>query len=273
MGAALAYYTLFSVAPLLLIVISIAGLIFGADAARGAIFIQLQGLIGSKGATAIQGLLQSVNKPSQGIMNMIIGIGVLIIGASTVFNELQSDLDRIWRTPEQNKSSGIWNLLRTRLLSFGMIMGVGFLLTVSLVLSAALSALSAWWSPIFGQWIVLAHVVNFLISFSLTVTMFAMLYKFIPSVHIAWRDVWIGASVTAFLFSIGKFLIGLYIGKTGVASGYGAAGSLVVVLLWVYYSAQIFLLGAEFTFAYCHEFGSRKGQEKLERASLAGQGV
>lgn len=273
MGAALAYYTLFSVAPLLLIVISVAGLVFGPDAARGAIFDQLQGLIGPRGATAIEGLLQSVDKPSQGILNTIIGFVVLIVGATTVFNELQSDLDRIWRIPEQNKSGGIWNLLRTRLLSFGLIMGIGFLLTVSLVLSAALSALSAWWSPMFGAWVMLAHIVNFVISFGLTVTMFAMIYKFIPSVHIAWRDVWTGAAVTGLLFSIGKFLIGLYIGKTSVASGYGAAGSLVVVLLWVYYSAQIFLLGAEFTFAYCHEFGSRKGQEKPEKVSVTRQGA
>ncbi|MDB5763205.1 MAG: ribonuclease [Herminiimonas sp.] len=260
MGAALAYYTLFSIAPLLLIVISIAGLVFGVEAARGEIFGQLQGLMGEQGALAVQGLLESVNKPAQSVAATIIGVILLLIGATSVFGELQDALDRIWRAPERNKGAGIWKLLRSRLLSFGMILGIGFLLMVSLVLSAGLAALGKWWGPLFAGWEILAHAINFILGFALTTAVFAMIYKIMPRVSIHWQDVWIGAIVTAFLFTIGKFLIGLYIGKSSVASGFGAAGSLVVVLVWVYYSAQIFLMGAEFTWAYTHISGSRKGQ-------------
>jgi membrane protein len=267
MGAALAYYTMFSIAPLLLIVISVAGLIFGVEAARGEIFSQLQGMMGEEGAAAIQGLLESASKPAKSIAATILGILLLLVGATTVFGELQDDLDRIWRAPDRDKTAGIWGLLRARLLSFGMILGIGFLLMVSLVFSAALSALGKWWGPMFGGWEVLAQLVNIVVSFGLITTVFAMIYKVMPRVHIAWHDVWIGAAVTALLFTIGKLLIGLYIGKSGVASGFGAAGSLVVVLLWVYYSAQIFLLGAEFTWAYAHAFGSRKGQTPARTAA------
>ena len=261
MGAALAYYTVFSIAPLLLIVISVAGLIFGMEAARGEIFGQLRDLMGDEGAAAIQGLLESVNRPEQSVIGTIIGVVLLLIGATTVFAELQNDLDRIWLAPEREEGSGLWSLIRSRLLSFGMILGIGFLMIVSLVFSAALSALGKWWSPLFGDWKALLHAVNFVVSFALVTTVFAMIYKIMPRASIAWHDVWIGATVTALLFTIGKFLIGLYIGKTGVASGFGAAGSLVIVLVWVYYSAQIFLLGAEFTWAYAHDHGSRKGQQ------------
>lgn len=261
MGAALAYYTIFSIAPLLLIVISVAGLVFGQEAATGEIFGQLQGMMGEEGAAAIQGMVESMNEPGRGAIGTIVGVVLLIVGATTVFGELQSDLDRIWRAPERAKSSGIWGLIRTRLLSFGMILAIGFLLMTSLVFSAALSALGKWWGPLFGGWEFLAHTIHFLVSFALITVVFAMIYKYMPSVQIPWRDVWIGAIVTALLFTIGKFLIGLYIGKAGVASGFGAAGSLVVVLVWVYYSAQIFLFGAEFTSVYSHAHGSRQGQE------------
>lgn len=267
MGAALAYYTMFSIAPLLLIVISVAGLIFGEEAAAGEIFAQLQGMMGEEGATAVQGLLESVSQPDRGAIGTIFGIVLLLVGATTVFGELQDDLDRIWRAPERAKGGGLWSLLRARLLSFGMILGIGFLLITSLIFSAALAALGKWWSPIFGGWEVLAHVVNFIVSFAMVTAAFAMIYKIMPRVSIAWHDVWIGAVVTAILFTIGKFLIGLYVGKAGVASGFGAAGSLVVVLVWVYYSAQIFLLGAEFTWAYSHAHGSRKGQSPQPRAT------
>jgi membrane protein len=260
MGAALAYYTVFSIAPLLLIVIAIAGLIFGVEAARGEIFGQLQGMMGDEGAAAIQGLMESASKPAKSLTATIIGVSLLLLGATTVFAELQSALDRIWRAPAREQTSGIFALLRARLLSFGMILGIGFLLMVSLVASAALSALGKWWAPLFGAWEVLLQVVNVAVSFALVTAAFAMIYKFMPRVHIPWRDVWIGAAVTALLFTVGKLLIGLYIGKSGVTSGFGAAGSLVVVLVWVYYSAQIFLLGAEFTWAYAHTFGSRKGE-------------
>jgi len=265
MGAALAYYTLFSVAPLLLIVISVAGLVFGQDAARGEIVAQLQGLMGDDAAKAIEGLLASVSQPSKGILSTIVGLVVLLVGATTVFGELQDDLDRIWRAPARKKT-GLWGLLRARVLSFGLILGVGFLLIASLVVSAALSALGKWWAPVFGGWEVLAQVANFAVSFGLITAIFAMIYKIMPRVHIEWRDVWVGSAVTALMFTIGKFAIGLYIGRSGVASGFGAAASLVVLLIWVYYSAQIFLLGAEFTWAYAHAHGSLKTQPAPERA-------
>jgi membrane protein len=259
MGAALAYYTMFSIAPLLLIVISIAGLIFGVEAARGEIVGQLQGLMGQKGAEAVQGLLESVNKPVEGVTATLVGGILLLIGATSVFGELQDALDRIWRAPKRQKG-GIWSLLRARLLSFGMIMGIGFLLMVSLVVSAALAALGKLWGPLFADWKTLANVINFLFGFALTTTVFAMIYKIMPRVKVHWSDVWIGAAVTALLFTFGKSLIGLYIGKSGVTSGFGAAGSLVVFLVWVYYSAQTFLMGAEFTWAYALTSGSRKEQ-------------
>lgn len=259
MGAALAYYTAFSIAPLLLIVISVAGLVFGVEAARGEIVGQLQGLMGRQGAQAVQGLLESVNKPAESITATLVGVILLLIGATSVFGELQDALDRIWRAPKRHKG-GIWNLLRARLLSFGMITGIGFLLMVSLVVSAGLAALGKLWGPLFADWQILANVTNFLFSFALSTTVFAMIYKTMPRVKVDWSDVWIGSVVTALLFTIGKFLIGLYIGKSGVTSGFGAAGSLVVLLVWVYYSAQIFLMGAEFTWAYALTFGSRKKQ-------------
>lgn len=262
MGAALAYYTMFSAAPLLLIVVSVAGLVFGQEAARGEIFAQLQGLMGEQGAAAVQGLLQSVNQPRDGALGTLIGMGVLFVGATTVFAELQDALDRIWRAPLRSRSSSVWKLLRARLLSFGMILGIGFLMMVSLVLSAAFAALGHWWAPVFGEWELLAQAINFALSFGLSTVIFAMIYKTMPRAVVAWHDVWIGAAVTSLLFSIGKLLIGLYIGKSSVTSGFGAAGSLAVVLLWVYYSAQIFLMGAEFTWVYAHRLGSRQGEPR-----------
>jgi len=259
MGAALAYYTMFSIAPLLLIVISIAGLIFGVDAARGEIVGQLKDLMGYQGAQAVQGLLESVNKPSESVAATLVGVVLLLIGATSVFAELQDALDRIWRAPKRI-TGGIWSLLQARLLSFGMILGIGFLLMVSLVISAALSALGKWWGPMLADWKFVANAINFLASFIFTTTMFAMIYKIMPRVKVAWADVWIGATVTALLFTVGKFLIGLYIGKSSLTSGFGAAGSLAVLLVWVYYSAQIFLMGAEFTWAYAMTFGSHKHQ-------------
>ena len=258
MGAAIAYYTLFSIAPLLLIVISVAGLVFGDEAARGAILAQVQELMGPESATAIQGMLQRVNKPAHGVLGAALGVGLSLLGASTVLGELQSALDRIFQVPKDAGPKGLWALLRKRLLSFGMILGIGFLLMVSLVLSAVLAALSKWWEPVFGAWQALAQASNLALSLALITFLFAMIYKFVPRARLAWRDVWIGAIVTSVLFTIGKYLIGLYLGRTGVSSGYGAAGSVVVMLVWVYYSAQIFLLGAEFTWAYACRYGSRK---------------
>jgi membrane protein len=212
MGAAISYYTLFSIAPLLLIVISVAGLVFGEQAARGAIFGELQGIMGADAARTVQTMLASVDKPSQGIVGAVTGAVTMLIGATTVFAELQNDLDRIWRAPVAAKASGIWGLLRTRILSFGLILGVAFLLMVSLVVSAGLAALGKWWAPFFGAWEVLLHLANLLVSFGFITVLFAMIYKWLPRVDIRWRDVWIGAAFTSLLFSIGKFLIGLSLG-------------------------------------------------------------
>jgi len=259
MGAALAYYTLFSIAPLLLIVIAIAGQIFGIEAARGEIVSQLRGLMGNQGAQAVQALLESVREPAGNFIAMTVGGLILLIGATSVFGELQDALDRIWRAPKRDKD-GIWHVVRSRILSIGMILGIGFLLMVSLVASAALAALSKLWGPLFSGWEVLANLIDIVVSFTFSTTLFAMIYKVMPRVNVAWSDVWIGAAVTALLFTVGKFLIGLYIGKSGLASGFGAAGSLVVLLVWVYYSAQIFLMGAEFTWIYALTFGSHQEQ-------------
>lgn len=258
MGAALSYYSVFSMAPLLLIVISVAGLVFGEEAARGELFGQLAGLMGADAARTLETLLASVNKPAQGIVSTLIGLGVLLIGATTVFGELQNALDRIWRAPARNTSGGLWNLLHTRLLSFGMVLGIAFLLMVSLVLGAVVSALGKWWGDAFVGWEIVAQLINIVLGFALTTGVFAMIYKIMPRVHVRWYDVWIGAAVTALLFTLGRFLIGLYIGKSGVASSFGAAGSLIVIFVWVYYSAQVFLMGAEFTWLYAKQYGSMR---------------
>lgn len=264
MGAALAYYTLFSIAPILIIAIAVAAFVFGEEAARGEIITQLRGLLGDEGATAIQGLLESANKPTQGIVATIASVGLLIVGATTVFAELQIDLDRVWKAPAAARKGGLWALLRSRLLSFGVVLALGFLLLVSLIVSAALGAVGRWWGGYFEGWDVFLEIVNFVFALLVTTGMFAMIYKLLPSVKIAWRDVWIGAIVTALLFALGKSLIGLYIGHSSVASGFGAAGSFVVLLVWVYYSTQIFLLGAEFTGVYAREHGSHAGQVPLK---------
>jgi membrane protein len=260
MGAALAFYTMFSVAPLLLLVTSIAGLVFSEESARGEIFAQMQSMLGTQGALAVQGLLESVRRPAGSVLAAVFGSIFLFIGATSVFAELQDAFDRIWRVPARAGSSGLWRLVRARLLSFGMILGIGFILMVSLAFSAAVAALSRWWDPLFDGWATVAYTINLALSLVLSTAVFAMIYKSMPQVRIDWRDVWIGAVVTSLLFITGKFLIGVYLGRSAISSRFGAAGSLVVVLLWVYYSAQVFLFGAEFTWAYSHKFGSRKGQ-------------
>ncbi|MEO8070802.1 MAG: YihY/virulence factor BrkB family protein [Acidobacteriota bacterium] len=260
MGAALAYYTIFSLAPMLIIVIAVAGLVFGADAARGEIVSQLGGLLGTEGAIAVQELLKSASQPAASIGASILGLIALLLGATSVFAELQSDLDRIWRAPVAIKTNGVWNLLRSRLLSFGMVLAIGFLLLVSLVVSAALSAAGKWWAPTFVGFVWLLQAVNLLVSFGITTVLFALIYKILPRVRVAWRDVWVGATATSLLFITGKFAIGLYLGVGAIASPFGAAGSLVVMLVWVYYSTQVFLLGAEFTWVFSHRHGSRAGR-------------
>ena len=259
MGAALSYYTLFSIAPLLLIVIAVAGLFFGDEAARGEITAGMRGLMGEEGAKAVEDMVANASKPKEGIIATVVGVFVLLLGATTVFGELQNALDRIWRAPAR-EAGGVWALLRSRLLSLGMILGIAFLLMVSLVLDTVLQSLSKMWGP--EGWQVVAQVFNFVLSFVLTTTVFALIYKLMPRAKIEWHDVWVGAAVTAVLFTVGKFLISLYIGRSAVASSFGAAGSLAVVMIWVYYSAQIFLLGAEFTWVYAHEHGSRRGEKR-----------
>ena len=212
--------------------------------------------------------MKSVNKPSESIVATVVGVATLLIGATTVFGELQDALNRIWRAPALTDSGGLWDLVRRRLLAFGMILTIGFLLIVSLLLSAATAAISTWMGSGFVGWEALLHVINFSISFGVTTVLFAMIYKIMPRVNIAWRDVWLGAAVTSMLFSIGKFLIGLYIGKTSVASGFGAAGSLAVLLVWIYYSTQVFLMGAEFTWVYANMYGSRRGQDRIADAPV-----
>jgi membrane protein len=268
MGAALAFYTIFSIAPLLLIVIAIAGFFFGQEAAQGEIFGQLQGMLGTTGALAVQGLLESAGRRVESVSAAAVGVLVLFIGATSVFAELQDALDRIWRAPQRARQSGLWALVRGRLLSFGMILGIGFLLIVSLSFSAALKALSKWWDPESHSWNTFTGATELALNFVLVMAVFAMIYKTMPRVSIHWRDVWVGAAVTAVLFITGKTLIGLYIGRSGISSAFGAAASLIVVLLWVYYSAQIFLFGAEFTWVYSHKYGSRRSH-RMVGANLA----
>ncbi len=205
-------------------------------------------------------MLASAQKPKQGVIASTLGILILIIGATTVFAELETNLNRVWKV-ESDKGSGLWHFTRTRLLAFGMVLAIGFLLIVSLVVGAAIAAWGKYWSGWFGELEALLQAANFVVSVAVITILFAMIYKFIPRVAIRWGDVWIGALVTSLLFTFGKFLIGLYIGKTGVESSYGAAGALAVILVWVYYSAQIFLLGAEFTKVYAESHGSRKNMK------------
>ncbi len=246
MGAALAYYTAFSLAPLLIIAIAVAGLIFGRDTAQDAVVSQFQGLLGDAGGLAIRQIMDSTADFGTSVWAVVVGISALVVTATTAFVELQDDLDRIWKT-EPRVGNGVINLIRSRVLSFGMVLFVGFLLAVSLVLSAALASLGNY---MFSGIEVALQALSFIVSFGVTTLLFAMIYKVLPNVRIDWKDVWIGAAITAVLFDIGKLLIGLYIGKTSVASSFGAAGPFVVLMLWLYYSTQIFLFGAEFTFVH-----------------------
>ena len=264
MGAAISYYTVFSLAPLLVIVIAIAGAVFGREAVTGQIVAQLSGLIGNDGAQVVQGLVAAASDTDKGLIAGLISVVVLLIGATTVFAELQSALDRIWHVPVAQKPSGIMALLRTRLVSFGLILGVAFLLMVSLSVSAGIAAFGAWAGGMLPGSELLLQALNMAISVCIATLLFAMIYKLMPSTPIAWRDVWIGAGVTAVLFEVGKLLIGLYLGKSGVTESFAAAGSLVVLLAWVYYAAQVFLLGAEFTKVYADAHGSLSGAKAVE---------
>jgi membrane protein len=257
LGAAVAYYTVFSLAPLFIIAVSIAGLVFGREAAQGQIFEQLRALIGETSAAAMQDVVESANsKPATGVLAAIVGIVALIIGASGVFAQLQASLNAIWRV-ESKPGRGIWGLVQDRILSFGFILIVGFLLLISLILTAIVAFIGTWFGGFVPGVEMLIQILNGILSLAIITLLFAMIFKFLPDVEIAWRDVWIGALITAALFTAGKEILGLYLGKSGVASSYGAAGSLIVLLLWVYYSAQIVFFGAEFTKAYANRFGTR----------------
>ena len=226
--------------------------------------------MGEQGAAAVEALLKNVNRPAQGIVATAVGIVALLVGAMSVFGELQDSLDRIWRAPAPPGGSSLLQLLRGRLLSFGMVFGIGFLVVVSLLASAALAALGKWWAPMFGGWSMLASAVDLVLGFAVVTAGFALIYKVVPRVRIQWRDVWVGAAVTALLFTLGRFAIGFYLGRATFASGFGAAASIVVLLVWVYYSAQIFLLGAEFTWIYAHAFGSLSPSPRSAGAANAG---
>jgi membrane protein len=258
MGAALAYYTLFSLAPVLIVAIAIAGLIFGADAVRGEIVGQVEGLVGHAGAQAVQSMLEGAAKPSSSIPATIVGVVTFFLGATGSFLELQGDLDAIWRVKPKPGGHFLRDLARQRLISFGLVLGFAFLLLTSLVVSAALAAAHTYMGNAFPGVTILWEALNVLISLGVITLLFAMIYKVLPDVKLAWSDVWVGGLVTAGLFTIGKFLIGLYLGTSAFASAYGAAGSVIVVLVWVYYTAQIILLGAEFTRAYVDEFSPRR---------------
>jgi membrane protein len=269
MGAALAFYTLFSMAPLLLLAIAIAGLVIGADTARDLLMNQLSALLGAQGAGAIGAVLAAADDRTDGLLAAALSIATLVLGATTVFAELRRDLDRIWSV-ETPPVTGVWDIVRARILSFSMVLVIGFLLMVSLVVSATVAALGGMWSGAFPGSVVVMRALEFLGSFAVITGLFAMIYKILPTVRLAWGDVWIGAAVTSLLFWVGKYLIGLYIGRSAIASPFGAAGTLVVVIVWVYYSAQIFFLGAEFTRAYALGHGSRRGAAGDQRASSSG---
>jgi membrane protein len=258
-GAAMSYYTVTSFAPVLLIVIAIAGLVFGEDAARGAIVGQVQGLMGVQAAAMLQSVLRSASDQSTGTLAGLVGLGTLIVTASGVFSEMQSALNAVWRA--QPQGTAMSRLVRARLLGLGLVAALGFLLLVSLVITAGLTALGHWLDGIVPAASLLLQLVTFLVSFGLLALIFAGIYKVLPDRRLAWRDVLVGAVVTAFLFTVGKSLIGLYLGSSSMASSYGAAGGLLILLVWVYYSSQIFLLGAEFTKVYATRHGSFRDHE------------
>ena len=256
LAAALSYYTLFSLAPLLLIAIGVAGLVFGREAAQNQIVESLQGMIGQDSAQSVQEMIQASNeKPKTGVLSTIIGFVALLFGAGGVVGQLQTSLNKVWEvTPKPGQ--GIWGFLRQRFFSFAMVLAIGFLLLVSLVVTAVLSSFTSMLSSFLGDATFVAHAIDILVSFGFVTLLFALIYKYVPDVEIQWRDVWVGAALTSILFTVGKYLIGLYIGTSGVSSTFGAAGSLITILVWVYYSSLIFFLGAEFTRVYATQYGS-----------------
>lgn len=257
LGAALAFYTIFSLPALLILVIAVAGLAFGTDAAQGQIVAEVQGFIGEESAKTLQAVIESARKPEAGIIATLVGLVTLLIGATGVFGELEDALNIVWNVPKKT-GFNVLGLIKSRFLSFTLILGTGFLLLVSLVVSAGIAAVGKYSNRLFSDTEILLQLGSTAISLTVITVLFAMIYKILPKVKVAWKDVWIGAFLATLLFTLGKSLIALYIGKSGVASTYGAAGSLVVILIWVYFSAQVFLLGAEFTQVYSRRHGSHK---------------
>ena len=256
LGASLAYYTLFALAPILIVAITIAGFVFGADVVQRQVTGEISGLVGPQGGEAVKAMLRGANQRGNDALATGVGLITFFIGSTGAFLELQTALNAIWRV-KPKPDAGIKDMLLQRLLSFGLVIGVGFVLLVSLLVSAALTALNRYLGGLVPEIAVVWQGVNTLVSLGVVTLLFAMIYQFLPDVDLKLRHVWVGALVTAGLFNIGKYLIGLYLGTSGVASAYGAAGSVVVLLVWVYYSSQIVLLGAEFTRAYVEKFGGR----------------
>ena len=283
LAAALSYYTLFSLAPLLIIVIAIAGFVFGQEAAENRIVETLQGLIGQESSLAIQAIIQNAsNKPKTGLVSTVAGVVVLLFGAGGVVGQLQTSLNTIWGVAPK-PGEALWGFVRQRFVSFAMVLGIGFLLLVSLAVSALVTGFTRVMGEVLGATVFLTHALDLFVSFSFVTVLFAMIYKYLPDARIQWRDVWIGAGLTSFLFTIGKILIGIYLGTSGVASTYGAAGSLITVLLWVYYSSLIFFLGAELTQVFARDYGSgvvpaknaqviARGKDNEKRVAPRGQG-
>ena len=262
-GAALAFYTAFSIAPILVLVIAVAGFFWGAEAAQGQLLTELKGLLGAQGAEAVQLILAGAQNKESGVMATIIATLLLVVGATTVFAELKDSLDEIWELPPDTGKTW-WVILRTRLLSFSLILVLAFLLMVSLVVSAGLAVLENYVGGLWKSATMLLAWLAWVISFAVIAVLFGVIYKLLPRIKLSWRDVTIGALGTAAMFILGKFLIGLYIGNSGVASSFGAAGSMIALLLWVYYSAQIFFLGAEFARQYALQLGSLRDKPKEE---------
>jgi membrane protein len=265
LGASLAFYTLFALAPILVVAIAIGGLVFGPEAVRGELVGQIQGLIGRNGAEAVQAMLEGAAEPSSSLAATGAGIVTFFLGATGAFLELQTALNTIWRVKPKASGSYFRVLVMQRLISFGLVVALGFLLLTSLLVSAALAAIHRYMGNAFPGVLILWEALTVVVSLGVITLLFAMVYKVLPDVKLAWRDVWVGALVTAGLFTIGKLLIGLYLGTTSIASTYGAAGSVIVILVWVYYSAQVVLLGAEFTREYVDTFGRRPPPEEFAR--------
>jgi membrane protein len=265
LAAALSYYTIFSLAPLLILATAIAGFFLGDEAIKGELSGQLRGLIGDDGAEAVEGLVAGARKPTTGTIATVTSLLAILFGATGVFTELKAALNQIWNA-EPKKSSGIWGFLKDRLLSFGMVASIGFLLLVSLLINAALAGVTKYFSGFIPIPPTVIHTLYSVISLGLVTVLFALLFKVLPEVKVQWRDVWVGATLTAVLFTVGKFLIGLYLGKSSIASSFGASASLALILVWTYYSSLILFFGAEFTQVYSEHHGSRKNSGQASNA-------